>query len=158
MAADANGFDESRLLEKLRAIEALFAGAATEGERVAAAEARKRIQLRLKTMEATDPPVEYKFTVADGWSAKLFLALCRRYDITPYRRRGQRRTTLMARVSRRFVDETLWPEFQQLSAVLRKHLDEMTDRIIAAAIHQDVSDASEGMPVGELERGTSGEG
>jgi hypothetical protein len=39
MPADANAhvFDEARLLEKLRAIEALFAGAATEGERVAAA-------------------------------------------------------------------------------------------------------------------------
>src|SRR5688500_6758309 len=82
--------DEARLLEKLRAIEALFAGATTEGECVAAGEARKRIQLRLKTLEEADPPVEYKFRVADGWSAKLFMALCRRYDIKPYRYRGQR--------------------------------------------------------------------
>ena len=48
----------ARLLEKLRAIEALFAGATTDGERVAAAEARKRIQLRLKVIEEADPPVE----------------------------------------------------------------------------------------------------
>ena len=51
MGADVIGefvMDEARLLEKLRAIEALFAGATTDGERVAAAEARKRIQLRLK--------------------------------------------------------------------------------------------------------------
>jgi len=160
MSADANTnvFDEARLLEKLRAIEALFAGAATEGERVAAAEARKRIQLRLKAMEEADPPVEYKFTVGDGWSAKLFMALCRRYDIKPFRYRGQRRTTLMARVSRRFVDETLWPEFEQLSAVLRRHLSELTDRVIAAAIHQDVSDATEAVPVGELGPGSQGDG
>jgi len=32
--------DEARLLEKLHAIEALFAGASTDGERVAAGEAR----------------------------------------------------------------------------------------------------------------------
>lgn len=122
--------DEARLLEKLRAIEALFAGATTDGERVAAAEARKRIQLRLKVIEEADPPVEYKFRVADGWSAKLFMALCRRYDIKPYRYRGQRRTTLMAKVSRRFVNETLWPEYEQLSNVLRGHLDEVTGRIL----------------------------
>ncbi len=135
--------DETRLLEKLRAIEALFAGATTDGEKVAAGEAKRRIQLRLKSIEAADPPIEYRFTVADGWSARLFMALCRRYDITPFRYKGQRRTTIMARVSRRFVDETLWPEYEQLSAVLRRHLDDLTTRVIASAIHQDVSDASE---------------
>src|SRR5688572_2819826 len=106
--------DEARLLEKLRAIEALFVGATTDGERAAAGEARKRIQLRLKALEEKDPPIEYKFSVGDGWSAKLFMALCRRYGIKPYRYRGQRRTTVVAKISRRFVDETLWPEFQQL--------------------------------------------
>jgi len=35
----------------------------------------------------------------------------------------------MARVSRRFVDETLWDEYEQLSTVLRRHLDEVTHRI-----------------------------
>ena len=40
----------------------------------------------------------------------------------------------MAKVSRRFVNETLWPEYAQLSDVLRRHLDEVTGRIIAAAI------------------------
>jgi hypothetical protein len=150
--------DEARLLERLRAIEALFVGATTDGERAAAGEARKRIQLRLKSLEAKDPPVEYNFSVGDGWSAKLFMALCRRYGIKPYRYRGQRRTTIVAKVSRRFVDETLWPEFQQLSAVLRKHLDEMTERIIAAAIHEDTSEAAEAVPVGELGPGSAGNG
>ena len=145
--------DEARLLEKLRGIEALFAGATTDGERVAAAEARKRIQLRLKEFEQADPPIEYKFRVADGWSAKLFMALCRRYGIKPFRYSGQRRTTLMARVPKRFVNETLWPEFQELSNVLRRHLDEVTERIIAAAVHEDVSDAAETAPAGKLGTG-----
>jgi hypothetical protein len=139
----SDNVDETRLLEKLRAIEALFAGATTAGERVAATEAKKRIQLRLKAIEESDPPVEFKFSVADGWSKKLFMALCRRYGIEPFRYRGQRRTTLMARVSKRFVDETLWPEYEQLSTVLRRHLDEVTERIIAAAIHADTSDAAD---------------
>jgi len=143
MVETSSTFDEARLLEKLRAIEALFAGATTDGEKAAAGEARQRIQLRLKHLEQADPPIEYRFTVADGWSARLFMALCRRYEIKPFRYKGQRRTTIMARVSRRFVDETLWPEFQQLSEVLRRHLDELTTRVIGAAIHQDVSDANE---------------
>ena len=135
--------DEARLREKLSRIEALFAGATTEGERVAAAEARRRIQERLKGVEQVDPPVEYRFTLADAWSRKLFLALLRRYDLKPYRYRGQRRTTVMVRVPKRFVDETLWPEFSQINATMRTYLDEVTDRIVAGAIHGDSSEATE---------------
>lgn len=47
--------DEASLLEKLRRIEALFAGATTQGEKIAASEARRRIQLRLELLEKEDP-------------------------------------------------------------------------------------------------------
>jgi len=129
--------DESKLLERLRLIEALHAGATSAGERLAAAEARKRIQMRLASIAKEDPPVEFRFSLADGWSRKLFAALCRRYEVKPYRYRGQRRTTLMVRAPRRFIEDTLWPEFQELSSVLRAHLEEVTDRLISAAIHAD---------------------
>jgi hypothetical protein len=135
--------DEAKLREKLSLIEALFAGATTEGERVAAAEARRRIQERLKGVEKVDPPVEYRFTLADAWSRKLLLALLRRYDLKPYRYRGQRRTTVMVKVPKRFVDETLWPEFSQINATMRTYLDEVTDRVVAEVIHGDSSEAAE---------------
>jgi hypothetical protein len=135
--------DEAKLLEKLRLIEALFAGATTDGERIAAGEARRRIQLKLELLAKEDPPTEYRFRLDDIWSRKLFMALCRRYEVRTYRYRGQRRSTLMAKVSRRFVDETLWPEFEQLSSVLKSYLDEITERLIAEAIHKDTSEAPE---------------
>lgn len=146
--------DETKLREKLSRIEALFAGATTAGERVAAAEARRRIQARLESVERHDPPVEFRFTLADAWTRKLFLALLRRYTLKPYRYRGQRRTTIMVRVPKPFVDETLWPEFEALSAALRTYLDEVTDRIIAEVIHADSSDAAEvAQPAGLLPGG-----
>ncbi len=135
--------DEASLIAKLAKIEALYSGATTDGERTAAAEARKRVQLRLEEIEKSDPPVEYRFTLEDAWSRKLFMALLRRYQITPYRYRGQRRTTVMAKVSRSFVDETLWPEHEQLSAELRKHLEEVTERVIKEVLASDGADAKE---------------
>lgn len=134
--------DEAALLSKLSKIEALFAGATTDGERTAAASARDRIVARLREAEKADPPIEYKFTLADAWSVRLLLALLRRYDLKPYRYRGQRRTTVMVRVAQRFVDDTLWPEYQQLSATLETYLDDVTTRVVAH-IHVDTSDASE---------------
>src|SRR5262245_56301720 len=116
--------DEAHLLEKLAKIEALFAGTTSAGERVAAGEARRRILERLSEVRTLDPPIEYKFTLSDTWSRRVFLALCRRYELTPYRRRGQRHTTVMLKVPRRFVDETLWPEFRELSETLRSYLEE----------------------------------
>ena len=47
-----NESDEQRLIEKLQRIEALFAGAATPGERDAAAQARDRIRARLTEQQA----------------------------------------------------------------------------------------------------------
>jgi hypothetical protein len=135
--------DEAHLVEKLRKIEALFAGATTDGERVAAAEARRRIQAKLADLAASDPPVEFQFRVEDEWSKKVLLAMLRRYGIEPYRYRGQRRTTVMARISRRFATETLWPEFTEVSELLRRHLEDITNRIVADVIHEDLSDVRE---------------
>lgn len=122
-------------------IEALYAGATTEGEKVAAERARNRILERIKQWEEEDPPVEYRFSMADMWSRKVFVALLRRYGIRPYRYSGQRYTTVMAKVSKRFVDETLWPEYQQFSETLRVYLSEVTDRVVSQVIHQDSSEA-----------------
>lgn len=85
--------NEQKLIEKPHLIEALFAGAATMGEKNAAELARQRIQERLRLLVKEDPPVEYRFTMADMWSRKVFVALLRRYEIKPYRYSGQRYTT-----------------------------------------------------------------
>jgi hypothetical protein len=145
--------DEAKLREKLSRIEALFAGATTEGERVAAGEARRRIQERLKVVEQLDPPVEFRFKLPDLWSRRLFIALLRRYDLKPYRYPGQRRTTVMVKAPKPFVHETLWPEFQQIEGTLRTYIDEMTDRIIAEVIHADRSEATEVAGVPKLGAG-----
>ncbi len=128
---------EQDLLDKLSKIERLYAGATTPGEKEAAADALSRIKRRLDEAAKVDRPIEYKFTLADGWSKKLFLALLRRYDLRPYRRKRQRRHTVMVRVPRSFVDQTLWPEFLELSQVLQTYLDEVTQRVIAQAIYKD---------------------
>ncbi len=128
---------EQDLLDKLSKIERLYAGAATPGEKEAAADAIARIKRRLGETAKVDRPIEYKFTLSDGWSKKLFTALLRRYSLRPYRYARQRRNTVMVRVPRSFVDETLWPEFLELSGVLQTYLDEVTERVIAQAIHEN---------------------
>ncbi|MBI4483370.1 MAG: hypothetical protein HY652_10825 [Acidobacteria bacterium] len=131
---------EERLIAKLKKIEALFVRPATPGERVAAENARQRIRHRLEQLERSERPIEFRFSFPDAWSQSLFIALLRRYGLTPYRYSGQRRTTVMTRVTTTFVNETLWPEFRELNATLQAHLESVTKRIIAYAIDQDDSE------------------
>ncbi|MCP5066240.1 MAG: hypothetical protein GY946_06695, partial [bacterium] len=81
-----------------------------------------------------DPPIEYRFTLSSMWAKRLFVALLKRYGIRPYRYKRQRHTTVMARVSVSFVEDTLWPEFVELDKALHAHLDEITNRVIRESI------------------------
>ena len=138
--------DEAQLREKLRKIEALFAGADTVGEKLAAEAALERVRARLAELERSDKPIEMQFSLTDQWSRQLFLALCRRYGLKPYRLYRQRVTTVMLRVPRRFGDKVLWPEFQELNTALMQYLNEVTTRVIREEVHRDTSEAAETAP------------
>jgi len=135
--------NEAELRDRLRKIEALFAGAGTAGERMAADAARTRVQARLAELERRDTPIEMQFSMPDQWSRRLFVALCRRYGLKPYRYRRQRLTTVVLRVPRGFIDQVLWPEFTELNRALRIFLDEVTERVIREEIYADASEATE---------------
>ena len=89
--------DYEKLIDKVRKLEAVFAGTNFDGERVAASVAIDKIRERLRSVEDVDPPIQYKFTLADMWSRKLFVALLRRYGMTPYRFPRQRGISPSAR-------------------------------------------------------------
>ena len=131
---------EQDLIDKLRKIERLHAGATTPGEREAAADAMARIKKRLGEVERLEKAIEYRFKLNDDWSKKLFIALLRRYGLKPYRYARQRRTTVMVRVPRSFVNETLWPQYLELSTTLRNYLEDITNRVITEGVHGDTQD------------------
>ena len=132
---------EEQLREKLRKIEALFAGAATPGERVAAGAALDRLKAKLAEVSRGDPPVELQFSLPDSWSVRLFVALCRRYGLRPYRYPRQRRTTIVVRAPKRFVDEVVWKQFSDLHADLALYFEQTTEKLIRDSVFADASDA-----------------
>lgn len=122
----------------------MFAGAGTPGEKQAAEAGLERIRARLAELEQSDPAIEMQFSLPDVWSRKLFLALCRRYGLKPYRLARQRATTIMLRVPKKFVDQVLWPEFRELNTELTRYLDDVTTRLIREEVHRDTSEAPDG--------------
>ena len=134
--------NEKKLIEKLRLIESLYSGAKTKGEKQAAENARGRILERLSSLATAEKPVEYRFRLNDPWNRRVFLSLTRRYGLKPYRYKGQRHTTVMVNAPKSFIDETLWPEFTEISETLQAYLNEVTDRVISEVIHADSSEAT----------------
>jgi hypothetical protein len=134
---------EERLREKLRKIEALYAGAATAGERSAAGAAADRIRRQFEAASKKEQAEEFKFSISDPWARQLFIALCRRYGLRPFRYARMHRQTVMVHAPASFVQGTLWPEFQELGQALTAHLDEITNRIIREEVHEATQDAEE---------------
>lgn len=134
-------FDEAALLDKLAKIEALHAGATTDGERVAAAVAAERIRQRLADLRKVERDMEMHYSLPDPWMRQLFVALCRRYGLIPFRRPRQRTSTVCVMVPEAFHKNTLWPEFVALATALRQHLQAITEHVIHIAVHQDTTDA-----------------
>jgi hypothetical protein len=139
--------DEAHIREKLAKIKALFRGATTPGERLAAQAAIDRLQQRIDGIPSagpapvSDPPIEYRFSLSNAWSLRLFLALARSKGYRPYRHPRMRRTSVCLMIGKAAVDADLWPEYLEMNRVLTEYLGELADHIIADCIDPDRSDA-----------------
>ncbi len=134
------------LIEKIRKVEALFSGTDSAGEKQAAGDALARLKAQLGA--APEPETEFKVSIDDPWKRQLFIALCRRNGIQPFRKYRQRRSTVMLCTSPSMLNRILWPQFLELSDLLHSYLDEATRDIITRGVHGDLSDAEErpGLP------------
>lgn len=135
--------EEDSLRDRLRKIEALYAGAATGGERAAAGAAADRIRKRLAEVGASEPQVEVRFSIPDPWSRQLFVALCRRYGLKPYRYPRMQRQTILVRGPRSFLEGVLWREFEELSRALSSFLSKITTKVISEEVWGESDDAEE---------------
>lgn len=131
------------LRERLRKIEALIDAAGTPAERDAAEAAMARVRAKLDNDADASEPEELTFSITDDWSRHLFVALCRRNGLNPYRRATDERGTVIVRAPRALIEGTLWRQFQNIEAEMRTYLTEVTLRVIREEIFADARDAEE---------------
>ena len=84
-----------------------------------------------------------QFRLSDRWHRRLFLALCRRYGLKPYRYPRQRYSSVVLRAPKSFINNTLWPEFLQIKDALDEYLNEATERIIRDEVFGNAEEAEE---------------
>lgn len=125
---------------RLAKLQALFERAGTVGERDAAAAAIDRLRGRLGRARA-DPEIEMKLSLPDTWSVRLFVALCRKHGLRPYRYPRQRRTTVMVRAAETAFEQGVWSEFCDLQQELDRYFQDMVDHLITNAMRSDGDDS-----------------
>jgi len=131
----------SVLRARLAKLENLFRRAGSAGERVAAGAAIDRVKDRLQAEHAVSE-IELKFSLPDVWSVRLFVAVCRKHNVRPYRYPRQRRTTVMVRTNERLFDDVVWVEFSKLQTVLEFYFEETVDHLIGTSMHADGDDST----------------
>ena len=131
------------IADKIRKIEALIAGAKSDGERQAAEFAKQRLQDKM-----TAQPVEYTVSLRSPWEKKLFVAICCKHQLRTYRYARQKHTTTMVRVAKPFMNAVLWPEYNKYAKILHKLTEEIVVDLISK-IHV-VKEEQETVIVGEL--------
>lgn len=135
--------DHEELRAKLAKVEALFRRAGSPGEQAAAGAAMDRLQERLGVSESKrEPEVELQFSLPDTWSVSLFVAVCRKHGVRPYRYRRQRRTSVVVRAREREFNRVVWPEYSRLQTELESYFEDVTDHLISRVMGSDGDDST----------------
>jgi hypothetical protein len=118
-----SGVDEDGLLAKLVEAEIRLS---PDGQRRSVEACRAQ----LAQWRQRESDIEYRCSVSNGASQRLFGAVCLRFGIVPYRRsRGT--STICIRAPRNFVREVLWPQFGAMADVVEQTFNEITERVAA---------------------------
>lgn len=118
------------ILDRIKKIEALIAGASTLGEKNAAQLAKDRILDKYPELERLQNAKEFQLSTTSLWNKKLLLAICHKYGVKPYRYRRQKHTTVMVRINADFLDNVVWKEYLDYSIILSSLLEDITDDLI----------------------------
>ena len=132
---------QNDIRKKLEKLEALFARGATAGERAAAGAALERLNSRLDT-GPQEEELEFQYSLPDAWAVKIFVALCRKHGVHPYRYPRQRRTTVMVKVRQSVFERTVLAEFNTLHSELVAYFKDTVDHLIADAMKSDGDDGN----------------
>jgi hypothetical protein len=98
--------DEDALVRRLDELERMVAGSGPMGGEACRAE--------LAARRKSEPDSEFRLSLPTPTSQLVFLTLCRRYGLQPYRASKQRKSTISVRAPQGFVYDVLQPRVEAM--------------------------------------------
>ncbi len=103
----------------------------------------ERLRGRLGSADSDgEPETELQFSLPDMWSVRLFVAVCRKHGLRPFRYARQRRTTVMVQARERSFDRVVWAGFSWVHTELQFYFEDVTDHLITRAMGSDGDDSA----------------
>ena len=91
------------------------------------------IRARLADVRTRERDIALSYTVPDPWEMALFIALCRRLSLDPFRQPRRHQTSVSVLAPESFGRTTLWPMFADMADALRSHMRIMLDEALRDA-------------------------
>jgi hypothetical protein len=73
---------------------------------------------------------EFRFRIRDPWGQRVFQALCEAEGYVPYRRKFQRRSTFLVKVTNSAAGQKLFNRYCAIEMHLKRDIREVTERVI----------------------------
>jgi hypothetical protein len=140
VVGEARAMDYATYANELRAIESKYAPA--DGNDDAA------YKRQLEAWRKHEPDREEACHTQDATGAWIFVRLCARYGIRPYRRRRQKPTTITVKVPEGFMSKILWPQTQAMMLVFARANVQLANNILGAWLGKE--EATKMLTVEEL--------
>jgi hypothetical protein len=130
--------ERASLAGTLRQIEERYADitGVPEGKRRVAV-----IRARLADLRTRERDIALSYTIPDPWEMALFIALCRRLTLDPFRQPRRHQTSVSVLAPESFGRTTLWPMFADMADALRSHM-----RIVLDEALRDAFEGAEAAP------------
>jgi hypothetical protein len=99
------------------------------------------IRARLAHVRTRERDIALSYTIPDPWEMALFIALCRRLGLDPFRQPRRHQTSVSVLAPEGFGRTTLWPMFADMADALRSHMRTVLDEALRDAF--EGADAAE---------------
>jgi hypothetical protein len=91
------------------------------------------IRTQLALVRTRERDIALSYTIPDPWEMALFIALCRRLGLDPFRQPRRHQTSVSVLAPESFGRTTLWPMFTDMADALRSHMRIVLDEALRDA-------------------------
>ena len=91
------------------------------------------IRARLADVRTRERDIALSYTIPDPWEMALFIALCRRLSLDPFRQPRRHQTSVSVLAPESFGRVALWPMFTDMADALRRHMRIVLDEALLDA-------------------------
>jgi hypothetical protein len=91
------------------------------------------IRARLADVRTRERDIALSYTIPDPWEMALFIALCRRLSLDPFRQPRRHQTSVSVLAPESFGRVALWPMFTDMADALRSHMRIVLDEALLDA-------------------------